>query len=113
MKTKVLVVDDSAVVRKVLTEQLNRDLHDFLRGHGYAAERVAFVLKHERVNTTPGAEFGWSAELLERIRHKERLLFRILRHLGFEYGSALQPRSQSPVQRSAGGACSPRGGLRP
>jgi hypothetical protein len=80
-------LEDLPPIRFLQAERLNRDLYEFLREHGYAEDCVAFVLEHERVNATPPpqAEFEWSDPLVEHILYKERLLFRILRHHGFEY----------------------------
>jgi hypothetical protein len=79
---------DLPPIRFLRTERLNHDLYYFLREHGYAEERIAFVLGHEPLNTTPPqAGSPWSEALVAHVLDRERLLFRILRHLGFEYAT--------------------------
>jgi hypothetical protein len=93
-------LEDLPPIRFLQTERLNRELHDFLRDHGYAQERVAFVLEHERVNVTQWQGRGeWTAALVGEVLRRERLLFRILRHLGFHYAPPT-PRSSAAADAS-------------
>jgi hypothetical protein len=87
-------LEDLPPIEFLRTERLNRDLHEFLRRHGYAEDRLAFIVEHERVNVTPVLQRGneWTQDLIDEVLYNERLLFRILRHLGFEYAYPLQDR---------------------
>jgi hypothetical protein len=77
---------DLPPVRFLRTERLNEDLVQFLLEHGYPAERLRFVAAHAAVNATVGgAAPAWTHGVVENILHRERLLFRILAHLGFTY----------------------------
>jgi hypothetical protein len=80
-------IDDLPPISFLQTERLNRALYDFLLAQGYNPARIAFILNHERLNISRGGNQDgvWSDSLVERVLRRERLLFRILDHLGFAY----------------------------
>jgi hypothetical protein len=72
-------------VRLLHQEDLNRELHDYLRAAGYPARRTAFILELGRIQPDRGApstrpqDRHWSAWYTPRtralVRHRDRLLF--------------------------------------
>jgi len=82
-------LDDLPRIHFLQTEDLNRELHQFLLEAGYPEERVSFILKLPAANTTerPLGAAPWNQQLLAEVLRSERLLFRILRHQGFHYPS--------------------------
>lgn len=60
------------------TENLNRELHDFLLKMGYPAERIAFILSKKKENTTTRSRPSYfTKELSEEFHRKERFFFQL------------------------------------
>jgi hypothetical protein len=93
-------LEDLPCIRFLSTERLNQQLHAFLLEHGYPPARLQFILDHERVNATPGQPAGdeWTDALVASYMHRERLLFRILGHLGFTYSPPVPRTRRMPGQ---------------
>jgi hypothetical protein len=77
-------VEDMHPVRFLRTEDLNRQLHDFLLETGRDRAEVEFILRQGKIvpeGSTRSGDKPWSAfytpELKARVRHRERLLFAI------------------------------------
>jgi hypothetical protein len=78
------ILEELPPIRLLQTEELNRQLFDFLLGQGYPRNRVQFILGHPRVHVTDAAR-AEAGHLRGRVAHRERLLYRIYRSLGIVY----------------------------
>lgn len=74
------------------TENLNRELYNFLLQNGFSEKEINFVLEEERLR--PGSTQRKDDEtrknyltnnILKEIRYKERYLYRIYRDFGIDY----------------------------
>jgi hypothetical protein len=81
-------LQDIGQVRFIRNENLSEELHQLLLDCGYGPGTVRFILEHERVNSSiPQPARRWHADIIDTVRRRERLLFRIYRSLGFTYGT--------------------------
>jgi hypothetical protein len=83
-------LEDLPPIRFLRTETLSRDLYQFLRDRGYPEEAAALALTQEPLNasSSSGVSAAWEPEIVATLLHRERLLFRILQHLGCGYADA-------------------------
>jgi hypothetical protein len=83
--------EDMPAITFLRTEELNRELYDFLAAHGFAEERIAFILDHQKMNVTRAAsekkDALWTPAAIEHVQERERLLFAMLERLGFTYAA--------------------------
>lgn len=82
-------LEDMPEISFLRTEHLGQDLHAFLKEHRFSEAEIAFVPDHQRINVTqPSYEkksTSWTPATLSFVHERERLLFRILDHRGFQY----------------------------
>ena len=76
--------DDLHKVHFLRTHRLNHDLHNFLESQGYPKKKIEFILDAHKIYPPEGGrkkDNDWtryySPELKQRIRIKERLLFKL------------------------------------
>ena len=73
-----------ANINFIQTCKLNRQLHDFLLGMGYAEQEIAFILDAEKISPKGGSrseeqrwEKYYTPELKQWVRYKERMIFEL------------------------------------
>lgn len=80
---------DMADVTFLKQENLNAELHNFLKNYDYSTEDLDFVKSADKVHVTRNSKVDrhelWTKKSLDYIQIEERYLFHMLKELGIEY----------------------------